>query len=396
MSVVATSTSVAEVIEAVRSLKDELRASSAQAENDRRATDACIDALGKAGVFRLLTPARYGGISGNVRSVLEVISEVAEGDGGTAWVAMISNGGTWITGLFSEQAQDEVWGETPDVRLAVVLTPAMDVKRVEGGYQVSGRWYFGSGSLHAEWANVALAITDDNGNVVDEALALVPASDFTIDDTWYVAGMRSSGSNCIVMEDKFVPDHRIVSVPPQMGGASVTGDAPDNITHSMFMPTAALILIGAQLGLGREALRLVREKASTKAIMYTAYDPAAKSTAVQLALAEAALKIETAHLHAYAVADAIDQAAVERRVFTMEERAHARAVTGLVAEYIGDAINTLINVQGAGSFADNNPLQRIWRDSNVAARHGVVHAAVGYELYGQALAGLEPNITPMI
>ena len=51
---------------------------------------------------------------------------------------------------------------------------------------------------------------------------------------------------------------------------------------------------------------------------------------------------------------------------------------------------------GAGSFADVNPLQRIWRDSSTAARHAVVSPAFSYEVYGKALLGVEDSITPLV
>jgi hypothetical protein len=43
-----------------------------------------------------------------------------------------------------------------------------------------------------------------------------------------------------------------------------------------------------------------------------------------------------------------------------------------------------------------NPLQRIWRDSAVAARHAVILPSVGYEVYGKALLGRDDQITPLI
>jgi alkylation response protein AidB-like acyl-CoA dehydrogenase len=55
-----------------------------------------------------------------------------------------------------------------------------------------------------------------------------------------------------------------------------------------------------------------------------------------------------------------------------------------------------MNAHGAGGFADASPLQRIWRDANVAARHAVVSPTVGYEVYGKALLGVEEKITPLV
>jgi hypothetical protein len=58
----------------------------------------------------------------------------------------------------------------------------------------------------------------------------------------------------------------------------------------------------------------------------------------------------------------------------------------------------VISANGASSFADSSPLQRLWRDSNTAGRHAVALPAVNQELYGKALLGIpyEENITPLI
>lgn len=73
-----------------------------------------------------------------------------------------------------------------------------------------------------------------------------------------------------------------------------------------------------------------------------------------------------------------------------------RADTGWVVDHILRAINILLSAHGAASFAEVNPLQRIWRDSSVAARHAVVLPVVGYEIYGKALLGREDHITPLV
>ena len=64
-----------------------------------------------------------------------------------------------------------------------------------------------------------------------------------------------------------------------------------------------------------------------------------------------------------------------------------RLGTGYVAEKITRAIDILLYAHGAGSFADVNPLQRIWRDS-ATARHTVDLPLVGYGVYGKALLGV--------
>ncbi|HET9975571.1 MAG TPA: hypothetical protein VFQ68_45610 [Streptosporangiaceae bacterium] len=77
-------------------------------------------------------------------------------------------------------------------------------------------------------------------------------------------------------------------------------------------------------------------------------------------------------------------------------RARVRADTGWAIDHILKAIDILLSAHGAGSFADVNPLQRIWRDSSVAARHAVVRPVIGYEVYGKALLGRDDHITPLV
>ena len=162
------------------------------------------------------------------------------------------------------------------------------------------------------------------------------------------------------------------------------------------MPVLALVLVGPQLGMGRAALDIVISKAAKKAISYTFFEAQADSVGFQLQIAEAAQLIDTATLHAYRAAEDIDQAAARGVYPDFLTRARVRADTGLVAEKITRAIDILLSAHGAGSFADVNPLQRLWRDSAVAARHAVVAPTISYEVYGKALLGREDHITPLV
>ena len=60
------------------------------------------------------------------------------------------------------------------------------------------------------------------------------------------------------------------------------------------------------------------------------------------------------------------------------------------------AIDILLFAHGAGAFANVSPLQRIWRDSAVAARHAVTLPQISFETYGKALLGVKDHITPLI
>ncbi|MFC9556726.1 oxidoreductase [Rhodococcus sp. NPDC056960] len=385
-----------EIVGRVRDLQPMLAKNSAQGEADRRVVEESITALTDAGAFKIAQPRRYGGYETSMRTMLDVSAAVGEADGGTAWVVTLCNVCAWLTGLFPEQAQDDVWADTPDAKVSGVLSPTSEAVKVDGGFKVTGRWYYNSGSWHASWAVLGIPITNADGEVIDQGLALIPRTDLGFEETWFVAGMKSSGSNCLIADDVFVPDHRIIPVPAAIGGNYATEHTDEILYRSAFVPLLSLVLAGPQLGMGRKALELVTAKADTKAISYTFYTAQSDSVAFQLQIAEAAMLVDTAHLHAYRAADDIDTAAASGVYPDVIARSRVRADTGWVLDHITKAINILVSAHGAGSFGETNPLQRIWRDSNVAARHAVTLPAVNYEVYGKALLGRDDQITPLI
>ena len=385
-----------ELTERARGLQPLLADKAVKSDLNRRAAQESIDAIAKAGLFRLMVPKRYGGYEGTLRSHLDVASALAEACGATAWVVALTNVCAWFTGLFCKRAQDDVFGEHNDARVAGVFAPSSTMRRVKGGIVVTGKWYFASGILHADWALIGAVERDASGAFVAQYLALIPSSDFTIEDTWYTVGMRASGSNCIVANEVFVPDHRLMNILEAVKDNYPTEFKDEASFRAGFMPVAALILTGPQLGIGRAALRYVIEKAPYREIAYTSFRKQSDSTVFQMQIAEASLKVDTAHLHAYRAAAEVDDAARKGAKLNYLTRARIRADTGLIISGITDALNILISAHGAGSFAEASPMQRFWRDSNTAARHAIALPAVANELYGKALLGVENTVSPLV
>ena len=243
-------------------------------------------------------------------------------------MATLLNVCAWITSASPQQAQDDVWGGDPDALVCGVLAPTAETRKVEGEHTVSGRWYYNSGSWHATWAIVGIPLTDESGGVVDQALALIPRRELEYEETWFIASMRSkyTVATCVIAKDVFVPDHRIVSVPQAIEGHYATEHTDEALYQSAFVPILALVLAGPRLRsrAGRH-YEIVREKAAKKPISYTFYTPQADSVAFQLQLAEAAMLIDTAHLHAYRAAADIDEAAARGGFSDFLTRARVQA-----------------------------------------------------------------------
>jgi alkylation response protein AidB-like acyl-CoA dehydrogenase len=382
----------------IEEIKPILTANVDETEANRRVAQANIDALTEAGVFKVTVPRRFGGYEMTIREKLEVSAAVAEACGSTGWVVALTNVCNWMASVLPDRAQQEIFGANPDAKVAGVLNPSADVQKVEGGYAVSGQWPWASGSWHADWALVGIVVPDETGQPVDQALAFIPMSELSIKETWFVAGMKGTGSNTIIADKVFVPEHRLHSVPQALQNEYATEHTGEALYRSSFIPVLTLILAGPQLGLGRAALRFVMDKAPKRGIAYTKFERQIDSTAFQLQVANAATLIDTAHLHAFRAAADIDNAAAAGETLSYVVRARVRADTAYAITKIREAIDALLSAHGASSFAEVSPLQRIWRDANTAGRHAVVDPLVNQEVYGKALLGIpyEDNITPLI
>ena len=154
-----------ELIERARALGPLLALNALKSEQDRRAHQDNIDAISEAGLFRLMVPKRFGGYQQSLRTHLDVTAALAESCAGTAWVTALTNVCAWFVGLYPKRAQEDVFGANPNARVAGVFTPSKDCRRVEGGLVVSGKWFWSSGSLHADWVTVGVMEHDKKRRV---------------------------------------------------------------------------------------------------------------------------------------------------------------------------------------------------------------------------------------
>jgi alkylation response protein AidB-like acyl-CoA dehydrogenase len=384
----------AELVARAVALQPLLREHAGQMDAERYLADEVNAALVDAGMFRLLTPKRLGGYEADLRTTVEVVSTLGEADGSVAWLVAVGTGASWLLGMVSSDAQDAVFGADPDARLAGAFTPGV-ARRVDSGLRMTGRWANASGAHHATWASITATVTGDDGQVVDAVMGTVPVSELTLEDTWHTVGMRGTGSNTLVGEDVFVPWHMTMSIARLVSG-TLAPPTTEALYRQPLSGLATLPLVAPILGMGRAALDLVVAKAPGKPVAQTTYARQSDSVGVQIQIAEAAVKVKTAQLHIYDIADELDAAALLGEQVTYDVRAQARARAGYAAQQVLEAIQILANVHGAGGFAESSRMQQYWRDANTAARHGGLNAVIGHEIYGKALLGVEERIGRMV
>jgi alkylation response protein AidB-like acyl-CoA dehydrogenase len=391
-----TSADRATLLERAAAIRPILERNAAETDAQRRLPDENVAALRDAGLCRLMVPRRFGGHQTSIRTYIEVMAEIGRGCGSTAWVASLINVCAWLAALMPERAQQDVWAAAPDAWIAGSLAPNGVAVAADGGWRVTGRWPWASGCLHAQWVACGIHMPNERGEMTNVGLSLMPIADVAIEDTWFMAGMKGTGSNTIVARDVFVPEHRFLPYPAAFAGEYRTEHRDEVVYRAAMIPVTILILGGSQLGVARAALDYVIAKAPSRGITHTNFRTQAESAGFQMLVAEAALTLDSAYLHAYRAADDLDRWAEEGRHPDVTGRARVRMDTALVAKYCREAVELLVQAHGTSSLADANRLQRLWRDVHVASHHAITEWQVNLEVYGKALLGVEPNVTHLI
>ncbi|WP_018897941.1 acyl-CoA dehydrogenase family protein [Rhizobium sp. 2MFCol3.1] len=348
-----------------------------------------LKAIRDLGLHLLLQPKKYGGLEVDIRTSLEVQVALAQGCGSTSWVTGLGNVSSFLVALFSAQAQADVWGSDIDARMCCVTSSAGTTRTdVEGGWRISGRWRYASGSNYAKWAIVGVDTVDASG-APDIGLALVPLSEMKIEQSWDVIGMRGTASNTVVAEDVFVPSHRQLSF-----NAACTGTAPTPydvnehpLYRSPFMPVFGLCLAASSVGLGKAAMDLALEQAPTRIVPVVRIRQS-DAPSIQTMLGRAKYTVDSAEMHLLRAGDQTDNAARSGQWLSGAEF-YRSAADGIAAvQYATDAIRLITKSQMSSAFAGANPMQRIWRDCEMANSH-LAFAEMHLEGYGKALLGVQ-------
>ncbi|MFI5063129.1 MAG: acyl-CoA dehydrogenase family protein [Streptosporangiales bacterium] len=249
-----------EILGRARAAAPQLRGRSAEIEGQRQLPADVVEILRGTGVFRMGFSRSWGGPELNSMQQTAVIEALSYGDAAAGWCAMIGSDTGLYAAFLDERVAKEMFPSL-DMIMAGLLFPTGRAERVAGGYQLSGRWQFGSGISHANWVISGAFIYRDgqpepgpSGDPHDSRLMLVPREQVEIVDTWRTTGLAGSGSNDYTISDVFVPEEHTLTFDTVRNGA---GPLAQPEVHMRNMP-------GVPLGVARAALDYVREITSSR------------------------------------------------------------------------------------------------------------------------------------
>lgn len=381
----------AELLGRATELVDLIRKHTMWQEEHRTLHPEVLDAVQEAGLLKLRVPVQYGGVEADVRTVCQVMAELARGDGSVGWTIATMTLASTQVGMFPDEVQDEIFAD-PDVRVCGTASPGGVAVPVEGGVVLDGEWKFNTGAPLCQWDMHAALLATEDGGYVPASIA-VPMKDLTIVDDWYTAGLRGTGSVTVLAKGVFVPEARVLPfLPVLMHNQHRSERNADSPAWKMpFVAWSALVAASPALGMARAAQEFFLERLPGRKIIYTDYDRQSDAALTHLQVAEAAVKVDEAEYHLLRAADRMDTKVRAGDPWTVEEKVLTRMDASAVCLRAKEAVDVLTTASGGTSLYSDVPIQRIGRDVQAINLNGIVHPNTSAEMYGRVLCGLEPN-----
>jgi len=329
-----------------------------ETRNNRQVSDAAVQALKDSGFFKMMLPKKWGGLEARPQEFFQDHIRIAEADMSTAWACGIIAVHAFQIAMMDEQAQQDVYGEDPNTLVRSSYSPVgAKAEACEGGFMLSGRWGWSSGSGHCSWALLGGVIPGDGYRTF-----LVPRSDYTIEDTWDVMGLQGTGSNDVVIEKPvFVPFYRTHH---QIDGFNCVNEQENPMYGLPWAQTFIRVVNTPAIGALKHALKMFIESRTGAATT----DMTKLAGDVEIQERVAKVKNIIAELEAVMFKN-FDEMEANGWKPTMEQRLLYRYQASLVSEKCIEGIDILFDAAGGRSVFSGHPLQQFWKDIHMSRCH---------------------------
>jgi len=384
--------SAAELLAAAARVARVLEANAARIDAARELPPEALEAMHAAGMFRLLLPRSVGGMELDPLTYNQIVETVAAGDASAAWCMNQNSGCSMAAAYLAHDVAWKIFGADRRGVLAWGQAPGSKAIAVPGGWRVTGKWLFASGSRHCTWLGAHVQTVAEDGTPFltpegkpVERTMLFPREAATITDVWQVMGLRGTGSDSYEVRDLFVAaDHALAR----------DTDAERRETGTLYCFNTGHIyasgFAGVAMGIARATLdafiALAREKTPQLSQTSLRDNHVVQS---KVAVATATLQSARAWLH-QVLRDAQTEAQTKGRL-SLETRMAIRLASTFAIQQARQVVDTAYHEAGATAIFDANPFERRFRDINAVTQQ-VQGRHTHFETVGQHMLGLQPHM----
>ena len=335
-------------------------------ERTRRLTQPVVSALIENGLYRSLLPQSVGGTEAQPQIFMQMLEEIAKVDASTAWCLGQCSVCAMTAAYLDLDVAHQVF-DAPDSILAWGAI-ANEVQVVPGGYRITARWDFASGSRQANWLGAHVRVVEADGtkrlkpNGTPEIRTIVfPAASATMHDVWDVIGLRGTGTDSYSVENLFIPEN-FAALRDDPAGLRETGPLYGFTTFTMFGLGFAAISVGVARATLDAAIELARGKTSVglKAMR--------ENNAVLGAIGRMEGNLRAARAYIYATAGEAWSEATQTGKVSEERRAAMRLAATWTIHQAASVVDAAYHMAGATAVFRANKFERRFRDMHAIAQ----------------------------
>ncbi|MBN8283963.1 acyl-CoA dehydrogenase family protein [Zoogloea sp.] len=364
---------------ALEALLLEIRQRRKEFEKQQHISPDIIQRFKEVGVYRALVAKRFGGDEKSPAEFCQLIERIAEADGSAGWVASFGIGGVYLAAL-PLATLEKLYANGPDVVFAGGIFPPQPAELVEGGFKVSGRWSWGSGSMGAEVVGAGILPKNAEGSGLPR-MAVMPREKVQIVPNWDVMGLLGTGSHDIVVKDVVVPEEWTF-----VRGGAASLDTP--LYRYPTLSFAAQVLTVVGLGIGRAAINEVLGMAAGRASV-TGAPNLGERIYVQLEIARIEAELRAARAWFYEAIDDVWQVLLAGGTPTDHQVSMLRLSTTHASRVGADVARRAQMLSGGTGVYESSPLAAQVRDAQMITQHAFM-GDITYQNAGAMLFGHKP------
>ena len=372
-----------EILQRIQDLSPLVARHQTEFDAERRLAQPVVDAMIGADLFRLWVPRRFGGSEVSPRAMIDIVEAAAALDASFGWCLTNAAAAAQFTAYLPEEVAG-VWVAQPDCQMSGSTAALGIARRTEGGFVVNGRWPFASGILSARRVS-GLCKIDGEGDPASPELMFChfDVRDVSIIDTWYVTGLKGSGSNDFSVSDHFVPlDHC-------HGFVGARPVEPGSLYRFPIVSLLCLSVAIVPLGIARAAIAaFVALADQTRAGNASAFKD---RELIQSEVGRAEALQRSGKALVIAALEDLERALDIGGRPLIEARAFFRLALAHSAENCLKACEMMVACAGAAAIFDTSPLARCQRDLQAATKHIAVAPHL-FALGGRITMGMEPGL----
>ena len=379
------------LLDKVKEITPIIREHAGEAEEARRLSHPVVEAMTKAGLYRMSRPKAFGGLELDPVTIFRVIEDIARHDSAPAWNLQISTAINSSLAWLPDEGAGEIMDGHPDVIFAGAWHPPGQATPVEGGYRLTGQWPYCSGINECTWFVPAAFIMDGDGPLLnDQGVPIqhwmwTPVEKVMILDTWHTMGMCATGSHDVAVSELFIPEHHTAPIVP----LECPGKAYQGPLYRLTIWPGIGILAPPALGIARAAIDDLLETARRKTPAYTG-STLRERQVVQRQVAEAEATLGAGRAFLYETFRESWEAVLGGEEIDLEWKMKMQLAATHSILAASKAVDLVHAVAGGSGIRNEYRYQRYFRDVHTITQHGFTSAS-RYESVGALMLGEETD-----